>query len=79
MKQVKKFSNNKAILVNGKAILYYVKLDGACNRMTVARKMFNEYKNHFSTVGEVIEMIRAYEKAGDFHMSSKSAYILHQA
>lgn len=76
---VKTFSNNSPVLVNGKAILYFVKLDGKTNRMDVAKRMFAEYPKCFSNIAEVISTIRAYEKSGDFIWTNKVAYILHQA
>lgn len=76
---VKTFSNNNPILVNGKAVLYFVKLDGKTNRMDVAKRMFAEYPKCFSNIAEVISTIRAYEKSGDFIWTDKVAYILHQA
>lgn len=76
---VKTFSNNTPVLVNGKAILYFVKLDGKTNRMDVAKRMFAEYNNCFSNIAEVINTIRAYEKTNDFVWTDSVAYILHQA
>lgn len=78
MNQVLKFGDN-AVLINGKCVLFKVSLEGKTNRMAVARKMFAEYSNHFSSVAEVIETLRAYEKTGDFVWTDKCAYILHQA
>lgn len=77
---VKRFGDSKtAVLINGKCIMHYVKLNGEKNRMEIARKMFAEYPNYFSNVGEVVSMLRAYEKTGDFVWNSKVAYITHQA
>ena len=78
MNQVLKFGDN-AVLINGKCVLFKVSLEGKTNRMEVARKMFAEYSNHFSSVAEVIKTLRAYEKTGDFVWTDKCAYILHQA
>ena len=78
MNQVLKFGDN-AVLINGKCVLFTVSLEGKTNRMAVARKMFAEYSNHFSSVAEVIETLRAYEKTGDLVWTDKCAYILHQA
>ena len=79
MNNVKKFSNGSPVLVNGKAILYFVKLDGKTNRMDVAKRMFAEYPNYFSNIAEVISTIRSYEKTNNFIWTDKVAYILHQA
>lgn len=80
MNQVLKFGeSDNAILVNGKCVLYKVTLDGKTNRMTVARKMFEEYPKHFSSIADVMAMIRTYEKTDDFIWNDKCAYILHQA
>ena len=59
---VKTFNNNTPVLVNGKAVLYCVKLDGKTNRMDVAKRIFAEYNNCFSNIADVISTIRAYEK-----------------
>ena len=45
MNIVKTFNNNAPVLVNGKAVLYFVKLDGKTNRMDVAKRMFSKYNN----------------------------------
>lgn len=79
MNAVKTFNNNNPILVNGKAVLYFVKLNGKTNRMDVARTMFKQYPNCFANVAEVIEMLRSYERTNDFVWTNKVAYILHQA
>ena len=79
MNQVKTFSNNYPVLVNGKCVLYAVKLDGKTNRMDVAKAMFKQYPNCFGNIAEVIAMIRAYEKTDDFVWTNHTAYILHQA
>ena len=76
---VKTFSQNNPILINGKAVLYFVKLNGKTNRMDVAKTMFKQYPNCFSNVGEVIQMLRAYERTNDFIWTDKVAYITHQA
>lgn len=79
MNTVKTFNNNTPVLVNGKAVLYFVKLNGKTNRMDVAKRMFAEYNNCFSNIAEVISMLRAYEKTNDFVWTDKVAYITHQA
>lgn len=79
MNTVLTFSNNKAVLVNGKAVLYKVNFEKFTNRITIARQILNEYPNAFNTVGEVIGMIRAYEATGDFIINKHCAYILHDA
>ena len=79
MEQVTKFNDNKAVLINGKCILYKVSLKNEKNRMEIARKIFNTYPNHFGTVAEVISSMRDYEKTGDFIINNKCAYFLHQA
>ena len=76
---IKTFSNNAPLLINGKAVLYCVKLNGKTNRMDVARAMFNQYPNCFSNIAEVIQMLRAYEKTNNFVWTDKVAYITHQA
>ena len=76
---IKTFNNNNLVLVNGKAVLYFVKLNGKTNRMDVARAMFEQYPNCFSNIGEVIQTLRAYEKTNDFVWTDKVAYITHQA
>lgn len=78
MNEVLKFGYNP-VLVNGKCVLFKVSLDGKTNRMAVARKMFAEYRNHFSSIAEVISTLRAYEKTDDFIWTDKCAYILHKA
>ena len=78
MNEVLKFGDNP-VLVNGKCVLFKVSLDGKTNRMAVARKMFAEYRNDFSSIAEVISTLRAYEKTDDFIWTDKCAYILHKA
>lgn len=73
------FSNNKPILVNGKAVLYKVNFEKFTNRMAIARQILSEYPNSFNTVGEVMSMLRAYEKTNDFIINKHCAYILHDA
>ena len=79
MNTVKTFNNNTPVLVNGKAVLYFVNLNGKTNRMEVAKRMFEKYNNCFSNIAEVISMLRAYEKTNDFVWTDKAAYIMHQA
>ena len=79
MNNVLTFSNNKAILVNGKAVLYKVNFEKFTNRMAIARQIFNDYPRHFATVGDVLSMLRTYEKTGDFIINKHCAYILHDA
>ena len=76
---VLQFSNNKAVLVNGKAVLYKVNFEKFTNRITIARQILSEYADEFATVGEVLSMLRAYEKTGDFIINTHCAYILHDA
>lgn len=75
----KTFNNNKPVLLNGKAVLYFVKLNGKTNRMDVAREMFSQYQNCFANIGEVLQTIRTYEQTNDFVWTDKVAYITHQA
>ena len=77
--KIKTFNNNKPVLLNGKAILYFVKLNGKTNRMDVARTMLSQYPNCFANIGEVIQTIRSYEQTNDFVWTDKAAYIMHQA
>lgn len=79
MNTVLTFSNNKPLLVNGKCVLYKVNFEKFTNRMAIARQILNEYPQAFATVGEVLSMLRAYEKTGDFVINKHCAYILHQA
>ena len=76
---VLQFSNNRAVLVNGKAVLYKVNFEKFTNRITIARQILSEYSEEFATVGEVLSMLRAYEKTGDFIINTHCAYILHDA
>jgi hypothetical protein len=73
------FGNNKAVLVNGKAVLYKVEFENFTNRMDIARLIIAKYENAFKTVAEVIAMLRAYEKTNDFVICEHCAYILHKA
>lgn len=79
MNQVKTFGNNVPVLVNGKCVLFYIRLNGKTNHMDVARKMFAKYSNCFANVAGAMETIRAYEKNGDFIWTEKAAYIIHAA
>ena len=79
MDYVLKNSNGKVVLINGKCVMFKVDFDKFTNRMAIARQMFMEYPKSFSTVSEVIETLRAYEKTGDFIIKEHCAYILHQA
>ena len=76
---VKTFSNNTPVLINGKAVLYFVRLNGKTNRMDVAKTMFKQYPNSFGNIAEVIQTLRAYEKTNNFVWTDKVAYITHQA
>lgn len=67
------------VLINGKAVLYKVNFEEFTNRITIARQILNEYPNTFKTVGEVLSMLIAYEKTGDFIINKHCAYILHDA
>lgn len=79
MNTVLKFGNEKAVLVNGKCVLYKVNFEKFTNRMAIARQMLKEYPKAFANVGEVLSMLRAYEKTGDFIINKQCAYILHDA
>lgn len=79
MKTVSTFGNNKAILVNGKCILYKVNFQKFTNRMEIARQILKKYPKSFATIGEVIRTLRVYEKTNDFVICKHCAYILHDA
>ena len=73
------FNNNTPVLVNGKCVMYQVKLNCKSNRMAVAKEILKKYPNCFSNIADVISTIRSYEKTNDFVWTDNTAYILHQA
>lgn len=79
MKNILTLGNGKAVLVNGKCILYKVEFENFENRMQIARLIFAKYTDCFSNIAEVISTLRAYEKTGDLVINKHCAYILHNA
>ena len=79
MDAVLKFGNNRPVLIDGKCVMYKVNFDKFTNRMNIARQMLKQYPKRFSNVGEVLSMLKAYEKTGDFVIMEHCAYILHDA
>lgn len=74
-----KFGNGNAVLVDGKCVLYKVEFESFENRRQIAGLMFEKYRRCFSSIGEVLRMMRVYEKNGDFIINKHCAYILHDA